>query len=172
MAHGKLKWRIHRQRYWAGGIAIAVILAILLSAFFVNRGLRHSIEDEMNRHLNGYTAHVGRAKFHPIGFSLDVMDWTISQNAHPDPPVARIPRLHASVHWGQFIRGHVVGDFHFYDPKVYINLANIREEEKSKIPIRKKGWQEALQSIYPLKINYLQFQTGNSPTSTRNPINL
>lgn len=75
--------------------------------------------------------------------------------------MANIKRLHASVHWRELLTAHLVGDFLIEHPKLYINLKNIRKEEESKIPLKKKGWQEALESIYPLKINVFTIANGD-----------
>ncbi len=141
------------QKKW---IWIAFGLAILLIAgvsFYADTVLRDSLERDINRQLKGYSVRIGAVSFHPIGFSLDLIDTTLIQNKHPDPPVVRIPRLHASVHWGALLHGRLVGDFLFERPKLYANLIQAKEEIKSKTPIRERGWQEAMESIYPLKID-------------------
>ena len=40
----------------------------------------------------------------------DLVDWIVIQEAHPKPPIAYIPRLHASVQWLELVRGHLVAD--------------------------------------------------------------
>ena len=65
----------------------------------------------MNRHLTDYTVRVGEAYFHPIGLILDLDNLVLIQNEIPDPPVASIKRLHASIHWTALIKGRLVGDF-------------------------------------------------------------
>ncbi len=157
----RFRFRKHRIRWYiVSGVMVVLVSAVVLMPHFLNEGLRRGMEHEMNRHLKGYTARVGSVKLHPLSFSLDVIDWTISQNAHPDPPVWHVPRLRASVHWAQLFRGRAVGVFSLYNPKLYVHLTNIREEEKSRVPLKKKGWPEALQSIYPLKINIFTATNG------------
>ena len=114
----------------------------------------------MNHHLKGYRVQVGRAYFHPMAFSLDLEDLTLIQEAKPDPPVAKIHRLHASVHWREILTAHLVGDFLIDRPKLYINLKNVLKEEESRVPLEQKGWQQALESIYPLKINGFRIRDG------------
>src|ERR1700704_5830693 len=47
----------------------------------------------------------------PAGLApLALRDAGIVQRAHPDPPVANIGRLYASVHWRALLAGRVVGD--------------------------------------------------------------
>lgn len=78
------------------------LLAILIAgvSFYLDQILRASIEREINRNLQGYSVRIRAVSFHPLGFSIDVFDATFVQDKHPDPPIMRLPRLHASVHWG------------------------------------------------------------------------
>jgi hypothetical protein len=73
------------------------------------------------------------------------------------------------VHWRELLTAHLVADFLIEQPQVYINLANFRAEQKSKVPIQKKGWQQALESIYPLKINVFQIHNGDLTYVDRGP---
>ena len=82
-----------------------------------------------------------------------------------------INRLHLSIHWGALIRARLVGDFLIDHPKLYINLNNIREEQKSEVPIQKKGWQEAIESIYPLKIDVFRVYNGDITYTDEGPYN-
>ncbi len=162
MAGFQLHWKtLNRWWVWVlAAIGFLVLLVAVLSYVIQSDALRRYAEKQMNRHLKGYTVRIGGANFHPIGFSLDLNNLILIQNANPDPPVASIHRLHASVHWHELLRATVVGDFLLDGPKFYINIKNIRKEEESKIPLKKKGWQEALQSIYPLKINAFRVRDG------------
>ena len=88
-------------RHWlwfAVPVAIVVVLSIVV-AFFIDEPLRRITEREMNRRMKGYTAHIRKLDFHPIGFAVDFYDVQLIQNANPDPPVMRIERLNASVQW-------------------------------------------------------------------------
>jgi Domain of Unknown Function (DUF748) len=159
-----------RKRWWIlGGIGVFILIIAVLSYFIHSDYLRRYMEQQMNHHLKGYKVTVGRAYFHPIAFSLDLKDLTLIQEAKPDPPVAYIDRLNASVHWREIIRGRLVGDFLIDRPKLYINLKNVLKEEESKVPLKKKGWQEALESIYPLKINVFRIRDGELTYTDEGP---
>src|SRR5512135_618930 len=95
-----IRFQVSRPWKWVLGIVgfIAVLITVL-SYVISSETLRGYAERQMNKHLADYTVRVGRAYFHPIGLSLDLDDLVLTQNANPDPPVARINRLHASVHW-------------------------------------------------------------------------
>ena len=142
-------------------VILAVLLAIaVIAAFFVDEPLRRRMEANLNAALKGYTVRIGRLDFHPIGLSLDLEEATIVQNDNPEPPVAHIPKLTASVNWRAILFGQVVADFEIDRPEVYINLTQAEQEIKDDVPIEERGWQQALQEIYPLEINEFVINSG------------
>jgi hypothetical protein len=148
------KLRGHRRLWIFVGVPLAIILVIAYAiAFLIDEPLRRYTEAKMNRALKGYTVRIKELNFHPHGFSLDLKGVTIVQDAYPDPPVADIPYWHASVHWKALLHGRVVGDMLIDRPKVYMNLAQARKEIADPTPVKERGWQEALEAIYPLKVN-------------------
>ncbi|HEX8043013.1 DUF748 domain-containing protein [Candidatus Deferrimicrobium sp.] len=151
------------SRFWKWVLGIVVFLALLiivLSYLIPNDALRRHAERQMNRHLTDYTVRVGRAYFHPVGLSLDLDDLVLIQNGIPDPPIANIKRLHASVHWRALIKGRLVGDFLIDRPKLHLNLKNVRKEAASETTLEQKGWQDALEAVYPLKIDVFRIRNG------------
>ena len=145
---------------WAGGIIILVLVIAFVAAFFIDEPLRRRMEARLNSTLQGYTVTIGRLDFHPIGLSLDLEDATIVQNDNPEPPVAHIPVLSASVAWRAILFGRVVADFQIDGPKIYINRKQAKKEIDDEVPIKERGWQQALQEIYPLKINEFVIHNG------------
>ncbi|HUM15338.1 MAG TPA: DUF748 domain-containing protein [Candidatus Nitrosotalea sp.] len=147
-------------------VAVSALVALLLVAsvvalFFIDEPLRRYTEAKMNASLKGYSVTIGRLHFSPINFSLDLHDTVVSQSQQPDPPVARIERLYASVHWRALLSGRVVGDVLIEHPIVVLNLSQARAEIADPTPVKDKGWQHALQAIYPLKINQLRVSRGD-----------
>ncbi|MGH7767053.1 MAG: DUF748 domain-containing protein [Candidatus Binatia bacterium] len=67
--------------------------------------------------------------------------------------MAHIPLLHASVHWKALLNGTLVSDFLIDRPKLNINLKQAKQEVKEKVSPAELGWQDALEEIYPLKVN-------------------
>jgi hypothetical protein len=87
-----------RKRWLWLTAAFAVVLIILVAAsFLIDKPLRGYMERRLNANLKGYTAHLGTVDFHPIGFAIDLRNEVIVQDANPDPPVAALPKLSASV---------------------------------------------------------------------------
>jgi len=125
-----------------------------------NEPIRRSIESRMNRSLDGYEARIGRARLQPLGLSLTLNDVVLRQKAHPEPAILVVPRLHASVHWRELLFLRVVADFAIDRPVAYVNLPQLRSELSDDVPVERKGWQAAVEAIYPLKINLLRIRDG------------
>src|SRR4030095_8812796 len=151
------------RRHWlliSVPIALVVIAAYLV-AFMLDEPLRRYTEGKMNRALKGYTASIKALDFHPFGFSLDLSDVTITQDEHPEPPVLRVERLSASVHWRALLFGRLVAEVEIDKPTVHVNLPQARKEITDRVPVKERGWQEALEAVYPLKINHFEIRDGN-----------
>jgi Domain of Unknown Function (DUF748) len=159
------------RRLWIFvGLPLAIILSIAyVMAFLIDEPLRRYTEAKMNRALKGYTVQIKKLDFHPHGFSLDLKGLTLVQDAHPDPAVADIPYLHASVNWKALLHGRVVGDMLIDRPKVYMNLVQLRKEIADPTPVKERGWQEALEAIYPLKVNELRVREADITYQDQGP---
>jgi hypothetical protein len=118
------------------------------------------MEGRLNANLQGYTARLGAADFHPLGFALDLKDLVIVQDANPEPPVLSIAKLGASIQWRALFAGRLVADFILDQPALYINHKQTKKEIEDKVSVQDRGWQEALESIYPLKINEFKVRDG------------
>jgi uncharacterized protein DUF748 len=150
-------WRWRPGGWGKAGIAFAGLIVFLALAGLVpNEPLRRSIEGKMNRSLKGYEAHIAQARLHPLGLSLTLENLVIRQTAHPEPAILVVPTLHASVQWREILFLRVVADFRIDRPRVYVNLEQLRAEAEDETPVKQKGWQQAVEAIYPLKINLLR----------------
>jgi uncharacterized protein DUF748 len=146
---------------WASAVLAVLVIAIFVLAYVIDEPLRRKVERDMNAQLKGYTVRLGKLDFHPIGLSLDLRQLWIFQTPHPDPPMAYIPSLHASVHWKALLSGRLVGDFQIDDPKVHVDLRQFVQEAKDETAMKDKGWQDALQAAYPLKIDRFAIRNGD-----------
>ena len=154
--------RFSRRTWWTIAIFAGTIALAVLLSFVIDEPLRRSVERQMNARLSGYSVSIGKLRFHPIGLSLTLSDLVFTQQANPEPPVGRIPRLDASVQWRALWSWKLVADFSLDRPKLYVNLAHLRAEAADPQPVAKRGWQEALQAIYPLKINRFTIVNGEA----------
>ncbi len=147
--------------FWSAGLLVGLVALVVIAAFFIDEPLRRRMEANLNRALTGYTVRIGKLDFHPIGLSLDLENSVIIQNDNPEPPVARIANLSASIQWRALLRGRLVANFAIDNPKLYINRKQAKNEFDDKIPMKERGWQQALGEIYPLKIDRLMIRDGS-----------
>src|SRR6185369_3608518 len=150
------------QRSFLVILGLIVTLSII-AAFFVEEPLRRKIEGDMNASLKGYKVAIRKLDFHPLGFSLDLEDWSVRQDAHPEPPLAFVPNLTASVQWLSLLRGKLVANFRIDQPRLHLDQAQGEQEIDNKIPAneRAQSWQQAFEQIYPLKINEIKVNGGD-----------
>jgi uncharacterized protein involved in outer membrane biogenesis len=110
-----------------------------------------------------------------LEFSVELKDVVLLQDAHPDPPLVRVPRLSAGVQWRALLSGLVVSDIQIEQPAVHLNLTRVRQEARDEVPVQERGWQEALQAVSPLQINHLRIVDGEFTyidADTRRPVRL
>ena len=151
------------RRHWVL-ITVPIVLLVIaayVAAFMLDEPLRRITQGKMNHALKGYTANIKRLDFHPFGFSLDLRHVTITQDEHPDPPVLLVDRLSASVHWRALLSGRLVADVEIIRPVLHVNLPQARKEITDRVPVKEHGWQEALEAVYPLKINHFEIRHGD-----------
>lgn len=155
-----LGWpRVRWQRWSLVALALFVVVAVVL-AFFVEEPLRRDIERRMNADLKGYEVRIGRLDFHPFGLSLELEDSIVIQKAHPKPPLVEVPNLSASVQWGELLLLKLVANFRIDRPHLHLNQTQGEQEVADETPITERGWQDAVQEIYPLKINEFRVVDG------------
>jgi Domain of Unknown Function (DUF748) len=152
---------VSKTAAWIVGGIVGLILLLFIASFFVDEPMRRAMEKSMNQRLKGYSVTLPKLHFRLIGLSVTLHDLTIRQKENPEPPVALIPRLHASLHWREILSGHLVSDFYFDHPKIHLNLPQLRKEAKDPTPVKDKGWQDAALAIYPFKINLLRINDGD-----------
>jgi hypothetical protein len=141
--------------------AMAVILALEYGSRFGDEPLRRQLEAKMNQQMHGYSVQLGHAHGGPLRLSLTLRDVVIRQQAHPEPPLAKIPRLHMSVQWHALFARHLVGDALFDHPQLHLNVDQLHEEKMKQLKLGERGWQAALETIYPLKFDTMQVRDGS-----------
>ncbi|OGU04916.1 MAG: hypothetical protein A2075_02220 [Geobacteraceae bacterium GWC2_58_44] len=140
---------------WVVGIPVALLLALFGASFLIDEPLRSSMEQKMNRDLKGYSVRLPGLHFQLLGLSLTLKGLAVVQQAHPETPVAYFPVIKASIHWREVLSGRLVAEFMLDRPDININLKQLHSEAASKVPLKERGWQRAVEEIYPLKINAL-----------------
>lgn len=137
-------------------ILILLILFLYLISFLLDNKIRTYIEKEMNNHLKGYHVKIASAHLQILSFKATLKGVQIIQNQHPIPPIVKTNKIITSVQWKELLFGHLVADSAIFKPEISINLPQLLAEKTSKLNIREEGWQKALESVFPLKINSLR----------------
>src|SRR4051812_15794608 len=150
-----------RWSLWIVGGFMGLLLLLVIASFFVDEPLRRTMEANMNRDLKGYSVKLPGLHFELIGLSVTLKGLTVSQEAHPTPPVAEFPELHAHVHFRGLLHGRLVAEFNLDRPRINLNLPQLMTEKKDATPVKERGWQQALYDIYPLKINHVSIKDGD-----------
>ena len=153
-----LRWR----RRWLLAVPALLIaaVAIAVAAHLLDEPLRQRLEATLNERMQGYTVRLPALDFHPLGFSLTLHQLSVRQSGHPEPPVLVVEALHAGVHWRALLHLRLVADFALDSPRVHVNRAQFQQEANDSVGVEDKGWQEALEAIYPLKINQFRIADG------------
>jgi len=150
------KLKNSRSFRWGVCVPAALIFLLYCASFFLDGPLRSITEEKMNRDLKGYSVRLPGLHIQLIGLSVTLKGLNISQQAHPDTPFIEIPVLKASIHWSGILSGRLVAEFRLNQPKININLQQLRQEAANKVSIKERGWQQVVEDIYPLKINSLK----------------
>ncbi len=150
------KLQASRALRWVVGIPVILALVLYGASYFLDEPLRSSTEKKLNRDLKGYSVRLQAVHVRLIGLSVTFKGLTVQQQAHPDPPVAYFPIVKASIHWRGILVGRLVGELMMDRPIININLLQLRSETARNVPLKERGWQQALEDLYPLKINTLK----------------
>jgi hypothetical protein len=154
-------WRSRRFWLWLvlGSLA-TLILLVTVGSYLFDGPLRSQLEARMNKNLNGYSLQLGHAHANLVGLSLTLRGVVMRQRQFPNPPVATIPRLHLRVEWPSLFSRHVVGDATFDRPLLHLDSEQLAIEEARRIRLGERGWQKALESIFPVKFNKMIVNDG------------
>jgi hypothetical protein len=133
---------------------------VWIGSWAIDGPLTRYMERSVNERLKGYTASVGRAHVNPFNLSVNLYEVSLVQDAHPDPPIARLPRVWADLEWSSLLRAKVVAKFEFIEPVLHVDRNHLEQEAKDPTPVKERGWQEALRAVYPLEMNLFRVHNG------------
>lgn len=152
------------------GVILSILLWLAVAVMlYGNAFVRTRMEAAINRQLQGYTVQLPRLDLHLFGFSVTLRDVVIAQDAHPKPPIAYFPALHAGVDWRALLHGGLKARFSFDEPELHIDLTHLKKEAADKTKMSERGWQRAAQEIYPLEINRFQVHNGEVTYIDKDP---
>ena len=115
----------------------------------------------MNQKLTGYHVALDHAHLQLLGGILTLKGLTVIQQAHPHPPVADIAMLRFHIQLKELLSRRVVAELTVHRPRIHIDRTQFVSEKNSKVPLRQKGWQEALEAAYPFKVNRVTIDNGD-----------
>jgi hypothetical protein len=153
--------RAHRGKsILAGLLLLFVVLLFSLDALLAGP-MRNWAERKINSNLNGYTVHIGRVHPHLWRAAFDLDELVLLQNSHPDPPVANFGALQFSLQLRALLRLKIAGSLTILRPALHINLTQIKAEANSHVGIKERGWQRAVEAIFPFKLDRVVIQDGS-----------
>ncbi|HWJ39652.1 MAG TPA: DUF748 domain-containing protein, partial [Candidatus Limnocylindrales bacterium] len=154
-------YRKHPILFWVGGFFATVIVAVFIASFFLDDMVRARTQASMNQKLKGYHVSLGHAHLQLVGGILTLKGLKVVQEAHPRPPIADIATMRFTIQVKELFSRRVVADVLISRPKIHIDQTQFVEEKKSKVPLKQKGWQDALEAAYPIKINRFTIYDGD-----------
>jgi hypothetical protein len=81
--------------------------------------------------------------------------------ANARPPVMMMPMMEFDIQCSELFFGRVVADLLLWHPVLHIVEPQLAAQEKSKVPLKQQGWQDAVEAVYPFKINRLSIAKGD-----------
>ncbi len=146
---------------WLTVAFVGCLVILWAASYLLDPTIRTWAERNLNTRLTGYETRVAGAHLNILNAALTLRDVTLIQKAHSRTPVAYFPIFTLEIQWRHLFTGHVVADLFLFHPRLHIDLLQLRTEYADKVPLSKKGWQDAVESIYPFKINHFTIEDGD-----------
>ncbi len=153
--------KAHRGKSILAGVFLFLVVLLFSMDALLARPMRNWAERKINSNLNGYTVHIGRVRPHLWRAAFDLDDLVVLQNTHPDPPVANFGALQFSLQLRELLRFKVAGNLTLLHPALHVNLTQILEEANSHVGLKGRGWQRAVEAIFPFKLDRVKIQDGS-----------
>lgn len=153
--------RAHRGKSVLFSLALLMALALCFGDALLAGPMRRWAEHAMNSKLKSYTVHIARVRPHLWRLAFDLDDLVLTQNSHPVPPVADFGSLQFSLVLRELLRFKVAGDLTIVRPALHLNLTQIEEEAHSHVRLKEQGWQGAVESVFPFKLDRVSVQDGS-----------
>lgn len=118
-------------------------------------------ERTMNAKLHGYTVRIRSVRPHLWRFAFDLNDLVVTQDTHPEPPVANFRALQFSLQMQALLHLKLAGNLTLVSPALHIDLAQIQEEVRSQVSLKERGWQQSVESLFPFKFDQVKVLDGS-----------
>jgi len=136
-------------------------VALFIASFFLDEMIRVRTQVAMNQKLKGYHVALAHAHLQLVGGILTLNGLKVIQQKHPHPAVADVRMMRFHIQVKELFSRRVVADVLLSHPRVHIDQTQLVAEKKDKVPLRQKGWQDALEAAYPFKINRFTIGDGD-----------
>jgi len=143
------------------GLAVVVLTGLGCADALLAGPMQRWAERTMNGNLKGYTVRIGRVRPHLWRFAFDLNDLMIQQTRHPTPPVAHVEAMQFSLLARDLLRFKLAGNLTLLRPALHIDLTQIQEEVHSHVSLKERGWQQAVEAIFPFKLDQVKIQDGS-----------
>jgi hypothetical protein len=138
-----------------------LIVALFIASFFLDDMIRGRTQAAMNQNLKGYHVALAHAHLQLVGGILTLNGLKVIQQAHPHPAVADVAMMRFHIQVKELFSRRVVADVILSQPKVHVDQTQLVAQKKDKVPLRQKGWQDALEAAYPFKVNRFTIENGD-----------
>jgi hypothetical protein len=138
-------YRRHPVLFWFGALIGSLAVALFIASFFLDDIVREHAQVAMNQYIRGYHVSLEHAHLQLLGGILTLNNLKVIQQAHPDPPVADISMMRFHIQIKELLWRRVVADLLLRRPRVHIDKTQFVSERNSKVPLRQKGWEEAIE---------------------------
>lgn len=149
-------------RAWVLAVALVAWLAgaVVAGAYLLNEPLRRRMEATLNDSLQGYSVSLPAIELRLLALSVSLVDLSVRQISNPDPPVLELRRMTAGVDWRALLALRLVARLDVDGPRLHLDRRQAVAEADDAVAVQDKGWQAAIQSIYPLEFDEVRIADG------------
>ncbi|MDP2875020.1 MAG: hypothetical protein Q8O00_02475, partial [Holophaga sp.] len=153
--------RTHHRKTTLLLVILLFALALAFTDALLAGPMKTWAERTINSNLQGYTVRIGGVRPHVWRLAFELENLVLVQNTHPEPAVADFRAMKFSLVWSELLHFRVAGELTIDRPALHINLMQIQEEVTGQVRLKDRGWQNAVESIYPIKLDRVRIQDGS-----------
>jgi hypothetical protein len=148
-----------RWRWTLGALALLIVL-VIAGPILAERPLRRVAERQVNACVEGYTAQIGGLDVRPLTLSVHLRDLYIAQDANPDPPLVRIPRVSTDLRLAPLLLGRLVASVLVVEAQVDASRAQVvRAMESASVVMKDCTLRKMLDVVHAIDLFRLRDAT-------------
>src|SRR5688572_963944 len=157
-----------RTRWWGRrGDYLWLVLALAIAVIAVRLALPFIVRDYVNGRLHALEAYDGSVADVDIGllrgaYRIDGIE-VVKRGARQPTPFFDAQRVDFSVEWRSLLRGSLVAEAHFYQPK--LNLVEGPSPKQSQLGTE-EDWHDRLEELFPFHFNTIEIHDGTATFRT------